>query len=242
MKQYVKCFANCIPVKGYKQSFIYDLQRPASSNAIPNDLYEILTNHPAKSVHEIKQIYLNEHDETIDEYFQFLLDEEFAFIFQEIEQDLFPPIDLTWKTPSEISNAIIVLKNADKDHIYTIVSELSELRCEALQFWLTFCPDIKELASIVNSLESLHILSAECVFNIEPPLEHTHYANLQQQFPRLQKLIIGNAVNDYASTDEHIFTTTNRINFMNDCGKISAYYFSLNMHAFTESQAHNTCL
>ena len=72
MKIYPKLYASCIPVKGYKQSFIYDLQRSKSSNAIPNDLYNILTLHENKTIEEIKREFDNQYDEVIDEYFDFL--------------------------------------------------------------------------------------------------------------------------------------------------------------------------
>jgi SPASM domain peptide maturase of grasp-with-spasm system len=242
MKQYIKCFANCIPVKGYKQSFLYDIQRPKASNAIPNDLFEILTEYSDKPIHEIKQLYSNECNEIIDEYFQFLLDEEFAFVFYEEEKEAFLPLDLTWKSPSDIENAIIVLDKIDVGYISKVVKSLSDFRCDAVQFWFLFCPTIEEIEHVIKTLDKSHILTVECVFNINSSIKYEDYTDLRKHYPRLQKLIIGNANEDYFSMDCHELVSKKAINFTLDCGQISPYYFSLNIHTFTEAQMYNTCL
>ena len=64
--RYIKLFANCIPIKGFRRSFIYDLQRPTASNAIPNDLYDIIVKYHMQSVEEIKEIFKHKYDDIIE--------------------------------------------------------------------------------------------------------------------------------------------------------------------------------
>lgn len=111
--RYIKLFANCIPIKGFRRSFIYDLQRPTASNAIPNDLYEIIVKYHMQSVEEIKEIFIHKYDDTIEEYFQFLLDREFAYEFDPEELELFPEIDDAWNKSSTITNAILQVQPDD---------------------------------------------------------------------------------------------------------------------------------
>jgi len=70
---YFKLFADCLPVRGVVRSVIYDIGR-GNFKLIPNELYEILTEHSNKTVDEIKRFYDNKYDETIEEYFTFLID------------------------------------------------------------------------------------------------------------------------------------------------------------------------
>src|SRR5688572_7843994 len=100
---YFKLFADCIPVRGVVRSIIYDLGR-MNFKLVPNELYEILINHHRKTVTEIKHFYNNEHDETIDEYFTFLIEHEFIFYCTKEELDLFPPILQEFDIPATISN------------------------------------------------------------------------------------------------------------------------------------------
>lgn len=69
--QFFKLFANCIPVKGYKRSIVYDLQRNDFS-FIPNELFELLTEYKHLSITELKELYPDD-VETIDEYYSFLI-------------------------------------------------------------------------------------------------------------------------------------------------------------------------
>jgi hypothetical protein len=99
---------------------------------IPNSLYEILTKYPDKSICYIKKEYNNKYDEIIDDYFEFLLKNEFAFRYTEQEIKHFPPLNLEWRTSSIIENAIIVVNLFIESRIQKIFTELSQLRCDAV--------------------------------------------------------------------------------------------------------------
>src|SRR5690349_1474658 len=142
-KNYFMLFACCIPVKGATRSIICDLQR-ACYKYIPNGLYDILTNFRKKTVVEIKALFNCEFDDVIDEYFDFLARNEFG-IWMEKYDDSFLPIDTQWKRPELITNAIMDF-NQHSDYNYaTVLSQLEDLSCKALQ--LRFFSDF-ELASV----------------------------------------------------------------------------------------------
>jgi SPASM domain peptide maturase of grasp-with-spasm system len=239
--KHVKLFANCIPVKGYNQSFIYDLQRPKASNAIPNDLYEILTKHADKSLYEIKHHYGHVFDEEIDEYFKFLQDEGFAYNFQEKELPHFSALENIWDSPSKITNAIIYVKKHIA-YLQNIFKELSSLRCDALQICFTSIPTIEQIRNIGEMLETLRILSVELLMNSNDIEYNRHIIAEFNQYTRFQRLYIGNSSENLSSENGRIITNSDAIDFQNGCGKISSLYFALNINVFFESQAHNTCL
>jgi SPASM domain peptide maturase of grasp-with-spasm system len=242
MKQYIKLFANCIPVKGYKQSFIYDLQRPKTSNAIPNDLFEILTEHSDKRLEEIKEYYAHQFDNAIDEYFSFLIEEGFAYCFDERELLFFPSLENIWKTSSIITNAIIYISKKNFIYLQNIFQELSVLRCDALQLCFLELPSGEQIKKICDSLEQLRILSIELMINCRNKDYILSLITIFNQYPRFQRLYIGNFPENLSSDDGRIVTDINNIDFQNACGKISPFYFSLNMNIFFEALNFNTCL
>ena len=241
-KRYIKLFANCIPVKGYSQSLIVDLQRSSSSNKIPNSLYEILTDHKDKSVEEIKAFYNNEYDDTIEEYFEFLLKNEFAFHCREEQLKSFPDIDLSWKSPSLIENAIIDIDVFDQEIIEKAISELSELRCNAIQIRIYREIEFKLLEKIGELLEGTRILSVEVFFKYSDECNIDTLSSLHDKFPRFQRIYVYRAPENIASNNGKVLFDTEGYIPDSDCGQIFTGYFSICINTFTEAQCHNTCL
>ena len=242
MKQYIKLFANCIPVKGYKQSLICDLQRPKQSNFIPNDLYHILINHSNKTVQEIKEHYKNQFDDVIDGYFDFLLKEEFAFCFNEKEEDCFLELENIWKSPSIITNAIIYIDEFREDYLIKIFDELSIFRCDAIQMCFIQNIAIEQLNRIGELLSNSRIISIELMMNCRDESLYDEIIMLQKKYSRFQKVYLGGSGDIALSKSRKIVKVYEKIDFEQGCGKINPYYFSLNMNTFFESQSFNACL
>lgn len=243
MKQeYVKLHANCIPVKGYKQSFIFDLQRSKSSNSIPNSLFDILLKYPDESIIEIKKAYNNEYDEIIDDYFQFLLKNEFAFKCLKQEVDCFPKLDLTWKSSSVIENAIIDISLFNENDLKKIITELSELRCNALQIRFEKEYSIHILEIIGSLLKNTRILTVEFVIKFSDQTIFETLISISDKYPRFQRIFIYNSPDNRMSSCSRIIFDKKNMIPSNDCGIISSRYFSINIDIFTESDCHNTCL
>jgi SPASM domain peptide maturase of grasp-with-spasm system len=243
MKIYPKLYACCIPVKGYKQSFIYDLQRPKSSNAIPNDLYNILILHENKTIEEIKKEFNNQYDEIIDDYFDFLDRNEFIYNFYEQELGCFPPLENIWETPSCVTNSIVHIDDYNENILKKIVSELSILRCDALQLCFLKTPSFNLLSETASLFENTRILSVEILFNYDAEtLSQKDILDILKFNPRFQLLFIGNIYLDFSTTNRKISYSTNKINFITDCGKISLLDFTINMNSFFEAKNYNSCL
>ena len=127
---YFKLFACCIPVKGVHRSTICDEQR-ADYQLIPNILYDILTNFENCTVQTILDSFDKDNEADIIGYFQFLIEKEYGFLCNNPEA--FPALSLEWKSPAEITNAIID-SNATSTHSYEdLFKSLAAFRCEAIQ-------------------------------------------------------------------------------------------------------------
>ncbi|MFA8299549.1 MAG: grasp-with-spasm system SPASM domain peptide maturase [Hyphomicrobiales bacterium] len=241
-KQYYRLYANCIPVKGYKESIIVDLQRQNSTNKIPNSLFEILDKYPDESIEDIKAIYNNEYDETIDEYFNFLLRKEFIFLCEKKELECFPKLDLTWKSPSGIENAIIDICEYRKEDLNKAIEDLSELQCNALEIRFEKIIGTDILKQIGLLLKGSRILSVEILLKYTDDITFENLLEIADQYPRYQRISVYNSPNNQISACNRILFNTKDINPVKDCGKISSMYFCDNINMFTESQCYNSCL
>lgn len=75
-------FANCMPVKGAARSLICDLQR-GKYYYIPNDLYDILQITRDTKLTDIYNLYDKSNHEIVDEYFDYLLENDLGLIDDE---------------------------------------------------------------------------------------------------------------------------------------------------------------
>jgi len=110
---------------------ICDIQR-RHFKFIPEALYDVLIEYDGKTLSEVKKVFKNEYDEILDEYFEFLEKEEFIFFTEHPE--LFPVMDMRWKEPSHVTNAIIdINENTANLNWGNIFNQFSDLACKHIQ-------------------------------------------------------------------------------------------------------------
>lgn len=228
-------------MKGARRSIICDVQRK-SFRFIPNDLFEILTLCRGKSVEEIKEIYSNECDEEIDEYFDVLVKEEFGFWCQDPES--FPALDLSWEAPERITNAIIDFDAGSSHDLLKILSELDDLGCKALQtrfFYPSGISPIREILefSVYGRLRSIEVLTGYC-----DELDEQKLADLGNSFPRLKRVVVHSAPKTRIISCPTLVIDyrTQIIDSPQCCGSIHPGYFVVNLETFSESLTYNSCL
>ena len=242
--QYFKLFANCIPVKGANRSVICDLQR-SSLQLIPNDLYAILTAHKDKKIKEIKAAFNNEFDETIGEYFEFLLENELGFITDTPE--LFPELDTSWHEPAEINNAIIDINKDSFFDIKNVLKQLSAVNCKFVQIRFYKNIDFSTIKELVDFLEDQAsiITGVDFVFSMQKRLETiSTLKEIMLNSKRISTITIYNDTQEELIEIEgrYIIITKQNIDSEKHCGIISPSFFSPNIRTFTESLTNNSCL
>ena len=238
--QVFKLFADCIPVKGFRRSAIYDLGR-CKYRLIPNALYEILNEFEGKSLEEIKSHYKG-NDLIIDEYFDFLLENEYIFWCNDDEVSNFPPLNLTWDYPGEISNAIIRIRLKNDLDTHTIIAELSTLGCKDIILHFETSPQIEFIHEILNTLRKFPYRSIDFFLPYSKEVcDENLWRNICNSNLIIHRIIVYNSPNEIQLTSENkvmgniIFSHQKDINY----NKISKYNFVINIPTFTEAQKHN---
>jgi SPASM domain peptide maturase of grasp-with-spasm system len=242
---YPMLFACCLPVKGARQAILCDVQRQIYQY-IPISVYAVLTEHEGKTLAAIKETYDNEHDAIIDEYFDILVKEEWAFFTSTPLH--FPKMDLHWEEPTPLTNAIIDISEDIGIDFNNLFEQFSELGCEHLQIRCFMAKSLKYFQSILDTIQNKRIISVDFVIMFQKEWQDT---TLLMDFcgknTRIASLSIYNAPttkNVYIAPENmgHIFFGKEIISAENHCGKISDTLFSINIKTFTEAQQNNTCL
>ncbi|WP_109851911.1 grasp-with-spasm system SPASM domain peptide maturase [Aquimarina sp. AU58] len=243
--KFFKLYASCLPVLGANRSTICDVERN-KLHFIPNILCEILVEHATKSIEEIKQFYNNEADDIIDEYFDFLIEHELIFFTE--EPDLFPPLDLTWKSPSIITNALIDVDSKSEHDFAKIFKELDEFNCKALEIRFFEEIPISKVNQILTICKYGRLSSIDLLLKYSDETQEQKLEQLSNTYKKVTSITIHTAPekNQYSfqtgSMATNILFTTQNINSSNHCGVVSTHYFSTNQEFFLESQKHNSCL
>ena len=235
-------FANCLPVRGARRSVICDLQRGAF-HFVPNSLYEILTDHRGKTIEAIKDIYENQYDQEIDEYFSFLLHHELGFFCS--DPSSFPALDLSWDVPERITNAIIDV-DGDSPHDYRkLFAELDDLGCKGLELRFLHSPALRDLESVLGAASRGRLRSIDLVVAYGEELSPPAMERFVERYPRLSSLIVYGAPQNLVAACRCAVTltyVTQHVDPPSGCGKVHASFFATNVDSFTEAQKFNSCL
>jgi len=244
--RYFKLFACCITVKGAMRCIVCDLQRNDFS-FIPEGLFDIIAEHHHKTIGDIKNTFQNQYDETIDEYFQFLEEQEYGFWCTKEELELFPGLDLSWEEPHQITNAIIDNDNRSNHDYQLIFQQLEELTCNHIQLRFFEAVSFKILEDILKLLEFSSIISVELIFPETSQIRLNELQDLIKQYPRIHVVFVHSAkkfeiTRKPEGQAANIIYVTDKISGAEHCGNITSKKFSINIKTFTEAQKHNTCL
>lgn len=228
-------FSNCIPVKGYNRTAIYDLQRYRYILA-SNFFADLLIENKAK-------VPINDIEPDLKDYLDELIEDEWGILIDEATANIFPSFNLQWDHYSTITNSQIDFYNSTEDisnFFRIVIPQLEELICKHLQI------NFLELFSCV---EARAFLSQFDDTNIESVIIHMPYvsfsiAEAQQLFemqPRLRSIIMYNSPKNHINhtVEVKLFYTEEHISVRKKT-TIYAQYFALNISSFTESQKHNT--
>lgn len=238
---YPLLYACCIPVSGANRSIIYDLQR-LDYIFIPNILFEILDKYRGLTLHGINSKYNHEHNEQIEEYFNFL--ELNEYLFYTDTPILFPKMNMQWDTPSRIYTSTLCVQKATPYSIENTLSELSTLGCRHILFVIDEVWDISTFENLIN------IAKSNLIFSIEINAQYHSSTHLSDWLT----FVVSNpqifAINFYNAP----FTQSFKENENAKMGNIHFYsqemlvktisphpnHFTVNMLHFTEAQICNT--
>lgn len=191
----------------------------------------------------IKNMFAFQEDETIDEYFNFLIKNEIVFFTT--DPSLFPKLNLNWDDPAEITNAVIDFRDTIA-HWRPFLHQVDNLGCKHVQLRFFSVSHFDILMSVLEELDVCNISSVEIILKNSDWITKENLHELTLRHRRIFAFCIHSA----DSNEEHnmhmpmgkVFYIEDNLNSSAHCGKISPSSFSINIPTFTESQHFNSCL
>lgn len=244
-----KCFylyADCIPVRGAKRAVICDLGTNRM-DFIPEHLFEILTEYKQQTLKQIRRAFGAKNKEVLDQYFLFLLKKKYGRWLSKEELSWFPELKQTWKSPAQIENAIIDVDEHSAHDWASILSQLSDLGCFAVQLRFFSAVSREVLNQLMEHMLKSRIASVDLLLPWQADDAPHSWANFLQAHTRVKRLFL-HSHPDEADYQLHkveqaeVVITHQEITSSDHCGFVSPQYFTINNRFFAEAQQHNTCL
>lgn len=244
-EQVLKLYASCLPVQGARRSIICDLQN-GSFKFIPNALYELLTRHSGKTILSIKEYYGHEHDGRIDDYIQFLTDNDFAFFCDRAEVDNYPDLCLDWERPELITNVIL---DIDPDKMYDlgkVSEEIAVVNCKALQIRIFRVVSLDTIRGILDHFGFGPLQHIEILTGYHEDFTEEVVSRLAGDYLRLNVVIFHGSPEDRVlplrTRLMNVVYTKRVVGSADHCGVINPAFFDVTPGAFMESKQFNSCL
>jgi Predicted Fe-S oxidoreductases len=241
-EKYFYLFSNCILVDGFKRSSIIDVQR-RRIHFVPNELYHILKKFRNKNLGWIKE-YFNENP-ILDGYYEYLLKEELGVFVDSLNS--FPNIDLTYRSPSSITNAVIEVSDDSDFNFSDIFMQLSEMNCESLELRFLSAINLSDLSKILEEVSLSTFRSI--VLGIPYSRDYTTDSislNVLDKYLRVNRVHVYGCENSEVVRDQFnepvIVFSKQKSLIAESCGKVSPDYFSPCLEMVCESMSYNTCL
>jgi SPASM domain peptide maturase of grasp-with-spasm system len=245
--KYFYLYADCKPVKGYKNSAIYDLMQ-GEIHFFPSSYFELLISFRKFSIQQVKESLQKQDSENLNKFLKFLTDNDLGIFVEDI--GLFPEIDTSWDHPSPLTNAIIDIGEKDYD-INMVLKQLNDLRVANIQIRFYKLTSFKDLQKKLSGVRMTDIKSVEIISPWHPSLTPNNVDKLIDSNYRVTDVYLYNAPDNKVHVLKvaklisrgRIIYSKAKINSCESCGLINKKSFCTpNMSNFNELMNYNGCL
>lgn len=247
MNKHILLYESCRLVKGYNRTCLVDQQR-LKIELVDNEIFKIFdSENLEKSKSEILDNYSVDEKEIINEYFDFLIKNEYAFECTKEEIIFFPKLSLDFDIPSKISNCILDFSTIPDDmfNYQKFIQDLDNYGCENIQIRIFTDTNLNNLSRFLSIFDQTIIYRIELLLKHNTEKEEEEYKKFLKKHARVNELILHSAPFDRSLT----LNSNQRLIMLNDiiiderkCGLVSPKYFNPRQEHFFESQNHNSCL
>ncbi|HEX6746216.1 MAG TPA: grasp-with-spasm system SPASM domain peptide maturase [Longimicrobium sp.] len=238
-----RLFACCVPVRGARRSTICDLQRERY-DLIPNGLYDILQHYTDHTLEEIRADFPAQAHATLDEYFAFLVKQEYGFWCD--DPDAFPALDLSWERPERVTNAIIDVDERSRHDWGSLLRQLDGLGCQALQLRFFRPVSVSEMDAVLAHTSSGRLRSVELLLPHDAGWTDRALEDLCLRHQRVMGVTVHSApetrTERVGGLDTPIFHREERVDSHAHCGAVAPEWFSPSLEGFAEATRFNSCL
>lgn len=242
---YLTLFSSVKLTRGYKRTLLVDFDRN-KSRILPNDLYDLIEKCKLNPFVKVVKEYNADDQQIINEYVNFLEKHEYVIFTNKPES--FPDIDLTWKSPNYISNAVVDVNIKSNHNYMRIIELLDDLGCKALDMRVFEAVKFENIVNLLESSKNSRLNTINLILPYTMLKQNINHNNLLIKYPRLLIVVFHSAPkNECCKLNspkglKGLLFTTNKITSPGCCGYVSEKLMVCNLELFSEAQNHNTCL
>jgi SPASM domain peptide maturase of grasp-with-spasm system len=240
----IKLFESCFITRGYSRSVILDFQREGYY-LVPNSLINLFDEN---NVLKIDDYSSKDDSEIIDEYIQFLIDNELCFYCDKALISNFPKMEIhNWDYPAKITNAIVELNTECFDERFNLLKELTGLfLTRYIELHFVGAVTLQFLHFAITQINSLDLYGYNVNCSLTNNEELDDVIRFIKSNHKIFRTTIGNAgENTIIDSGKYgwgnIFLLKDIFSYKS-CGIVDQFHFSTTLSHFTESINHNTCL
>jgi SPASM domain peptide maturase of grasp-with-spasm system len=176
------------------------------------------------------------------------LENEYGFLADKEIRHNFPEIKIDWKNPARITNCIIDIKDFEQTKTYyeRIITQLSDLQCEAVQIRSYIALTLEQLQYLANQVSQTSIEYLEIYVKDNDDLALNKLIRLLQEHTKISNFIVHSSTKndeyDVIKKLASIYYTTQELTDETCCGLIEKQYFNAVKNHYMEAQFYNSCL
>ncbi len=240
----------CLPVKGLKRGSINDFDR-GNIKLVPNLLCDILLDYSGCKISMVYEHFVKRKDDenVLNEYFQFLIDEEFIFLSEDIEYELDLNLQSNFEYPHEIHSCIIDYNKNSFYSIESVINQVNNLGGQSIQFRFFDTFSNEFINRILECTNNTTFRNIELILKyLDEDWEKILKENIEENYRRVSQVVFHSYkenvekenVNNYGNLN-YIYSTS-FINDCSSCGTINPIFFDTNKYTYLIGKKFNTCL
>ena len=189
-------YTYCRTIEGRDFSIILDLQRVRYTR-IPAFLREILFEYLHLPVADIIDLYQDGEGHILSAL-GFLEKDKFGFFTDNPEQ--YPPLNLTWKTPGILQNAIVEIESLAAYDYSDVFSQLEELNCYHFEIWLDGSARLGALENVLAQFNESRVKSFDLIIPYEAAYTREELTRFKKVCEKVNFILV------YSSPEERVYT------------------------------------
>jgi SPASM domain peptide maturase of grasp-with-spasm system len=247
-EKYIIRTSHCIFTKGVNRGIILDLQREKFL-FVPNDLGDIIDNFENKTIKSVYEHFESQENlDILDQYFSFLIENEFIYLSRNPVSNKFgfKPLTKRIDDPNEIDYAIIDINETTDFSISETIDKLLLIGCKYFQIRLFATPANDFLDELASSISSKEIINIEVILPFEGTQREYDFDSFFLQNQSFSDIYFYNApveetLKFYNGVFKVHFKNSGIIN-SNHCGIVNPVYFGSNSTMYDRARFRNSCL
>lgn len=225
----IKLYPNCIPVEGYFNIVVYDLDRQ-NYESFPKTIF-FKKNQRQFEFNNITK----EGVDSLNNKGFLILDEKLIK-----NQDIHGVENYVWLSPSLINNAIIRLSIQNgliiKENFIKLIDTLSDMLCKHIFMWVESYISVEDLRGIIDKIETASTSSLQLVLPYHDEYFTDAFGEIVMVQEKISYVIVESSPFE-KNIEDKIFFKKRKLHL---CSERTQRQFRVNLNLFSESQKHHT--